>query len=73
MKRIVLKFGGTSVKDVNQIKKVAKIIKKRREEGNQLIVVVSAMSGVTNELIQKSNSISNNFDNREFKTHFGDA
>jgi len=65
MKKLTLKFGGTSIGSIEKIQKVAKIIKKRREEGNQLIVVVSAMSGVTNELIQKSNSISNNFDNRE--------
>ena len=65
MKKLTLKFGGTSIGSIEKIQKVAKIIKKRQEEGNQLIVVVSAMSGVTNELIQKSNSISNNFDNRE--------
>ena len=65
MKKLTLKFGGTSIGSIEKIQKVAKIIKKRQEGGNQLIVVVSAMSGVTNELIQKSNSISNNFDNRE--------
>jgi len=65
MKRLVLKFGGTSVGNVENIRKVANIIKKRHEEGNEIIVVVSAMSGVTNELIKKSNSISKSFDQKE--------
>jgi len=65
MKRLVLKFGGTSVGSVEKIKKVANIIKERHKEGNEIIVVVSAMSGLTNELLKKSNSISNNFDNKE--------
>ena len=65
MKRLVLKFGGTSVGSIDKIKKVASIIKKRHAEGNEIIVIVSAMSGVTNELKNKSNSISNHFDNKE--------
>ena len=65
MKRLVLKFGGTSVGTVEKIKKVANIVKKRFSEGNEIIVVVSAMAGVTDELKKKSNSISNNFDNKE--------
>ena len=52
MKRLVLKFGGTSVGTIEKIKKVANIIKKRQNEGNEIIVVVSAMSGVTNELVK---------------------
>ena len=65
MKRLVLKFGGTSVGSIEKIKKVAKIIKKKFSEGNEIIVVVSAMSGTTDELKAKSASISNNFDNKE--------
>ena len=65
MKRLILKFGGTSVGTIEKIKKVANIIKKRFSEGNEIIVVVSAMSGVTDELKAKSVSISNNFDNKE--------
>ena len=65
MKRLVLKFGGTSVGSIEKIKKVANIIKKKLSEGNEIIVVVSAMSGVTNELKAKSNLISKNFDNKE--------
>ena len=65
MKRLALKFGGTSVGTIDKIKKVANIIKKRHSEGNQIIVVVSAMSGETNALEKKSNAISKNFDNQE--------
>ena len=57
MNRIVVKFGGTSVGNINKIINVARIIKKRFEENNQVIVVVSAMAGVTNDLISKSNQI----------------
>ena len=65
MNRIVLKFGGTSVGDINKIINAAKIIKKKHEENNQVIVVVSAMAGVTNDLITKSKEISKDFDRKE--------
>jgi len=65
MKRLVLKFGGTSVGTIEKIKKVANIIKKRLSEDNQIIVVVSAMSGITDELKTKSDLISKNFDKKE--------
>ncbi len=65
MKKLVLKFGGTSVGSIEKIKNVANIIKKRFTEGNQIIVVVSAMSGVTDELKAKSDLISKNFDDKE--------
>tara|TARA_Y100000590_G_scaffold111378_1_gene127003 strand:+ start:13531 stop:14745 length:1215 start_codon:yes stop_codon:yes gene_type:complete len=65
MKRIVIKFGGTSVGSIEKIVNAAKIIKKRHEEGNQIIVVVSAMSGTTNDLINRSKKISDNFDKSE--------
>jgi len=68
MKRLVLKFGGTSVGTEEKIKKVANIVQKRFSEGNEIIVVVSAMSGVTNELSSKSNKISKNFDSKELDT-----
>ena len=51
MKIVVLKFGGTSVADVPQIKKIALKIKLEVELGYKVISVVSAMSGVTNNLI----------------------
>ena len=65
MKRLALKFGGTSVGTIEKIKKVANIIKKRFSEGNEIIVVVSAMAGVTDELKAKSDLISKNFDDGE--------
>ena len=65
MKRLVLKFGGTSVGTIEKIKKVANIIKKIFNKGNEIIVIVSAMTGVTDELKKKSNLISNNFDDKE--------
>ena len=51
MKLVVLKFGGTSVADVPQIKKIAIKVKKEVNQGNRVIVIVSAMAGVTNNLI----------------------
>jgi len=65
MRRLVLKFGGTSVGSIEKIRKVANIIKKRHEGGNEIIVIISAMFGVTNDLKKKSNSISKNFDSKE--------
>jgi len=65
MKKLTLKFGGTSVGTIDKIKHVANIVKKRINEDNQVIVIVSAMSGVTNDLTNKSNLISKNFDNKE--------
>ena len=65
MKKLTLKFGGTSVGSIEKIKNVAKIIKKKYDEGNEIIIVVSAMSGVTDELKAKSDLVSKNFDNKE--------
>ena len=65
MVKKVLKFGGTSVGSVKRIQHVANIIKKEHSGGNQIIAVVSAMSGKTNELIKFSHEISDNFNKRE--------
>jgi len=65
MKKKVLKFGGTSVGTIERIQHVANIIKKEHESGNQIIAIVSAMAGKTNELLELSHSISENFDKRE--------
>ena len=65
MKIVVLKFGGTSVGTINKIKKVAEIIAGYKKKNYKVIVVSSAMSGVTNELIKKSSEISNNFSDSE--------
>ena len=68
MAKKVLKFGGTSVGTIERIMHVAKIVKKEYENGNDLIVVVSAMAGKTNELLDQSKKISKNFDKRELDT-----
>ena len=66
MKIVVLKFGGTSVGTIKKIKKVAQIIGRYRKNKYKIIVVSSAMSGVTNELIRKSSDISKNFSDTEY-------
>ena len=65
MVKKVLKFGGTSVGTIERIQHVAKIIQKDHLSGNKIIVVVSAMAGKTNELINLSKEISDDFDKRE--------
>ena len=66
MVKKVLKFGGTSVGTIERIQHVANIIQKEHLAGNQIIAVVSAMSGKTNELISLSQKISEEFNKREF-------
>ncbi|MBT4921603.1 MAG: aspartate kinase [Rickettsiales bacterium] len=56
---IVQKFGGTSVANIERIKAVAQIVKKSYESGNQIAVVVSAMSGITSRLVNYTKEISN--------------
>tara|TARA_B100000941_G_scaffold178761_1_gene128094 strand:+ start:528 stop:1739 length:1212 start_codon:yes stop_codon:yes gene_type:complete len=65
MTKKVLKFGGTSVGSIERIKHAANIIKRELDQGNKLIIVVSAMAGKTNELISLSKSLSKNFIKRE--------
>jgi aspartate kinase len=65
MARIVQKYGGTSVGDIERIKRVAERIKAARDEGNELVVVVSARSGVTNELIARARAIHEHPSDRE--------
>jgi len=65
MARIVQKYGGTSVGDVQRIKIVAQRIKVSRDAGNEVVVVVSARSGVTNELIAKAKSVHDTPSERE--------
>ena len=66
MARIVMKFGGTSVADLDRIKNVAKRVKAEADKGNEVAVVVSAMSGVTNQLVGYCQSLSPLFDAREY-------
>jgi len=68
MKIIVLKFGGTSVGTISRVKKVANIISKYIKKKYKVVVVSSAMSGVTSDLVSKSKKISNNFSNTEYDT-----
>ena len=65
MALIVQKYGGTSVGDTDRIKNVAARIKVAREEGHQLVVVVSARAGVTNELIARAKAVNPRPDTRE--------
>ena len=65
MAKKVLKFGGTSVGSIERIVHAAKIIKKEHSNKNQVIAIVSAMAGKTNELIKLSRSISEKFNKRE--------
>ncbi len=66
MKIVVLKFGGTSVGTIKKIKKVAEIITEYKKKNYKVVVISSAMSGVTNDLIKKSLEISNNFFDPEY-------
>lgn len=65
---VVQKFGGTSVADPNRIKNVATKVKKEYDRGNQVVVVVSAMSGVTNQLVQYCKDIDENYNLQEYDT-----
>jgi aspartate kinase len=57
MARIVQKYGGTSVGDVERIKKVAERVKESHDEGHELVIVVSARAGVTNELLARARAV----------------
>ena len=65
MYRIVQKFGGTSVADTQCIKEAAKKVAFEHRQGHQVVVVVSAMAGVTNKLIEFKNCINNGLDASE--------
>ena len=66
MELLVLKFGGTSVADITRIKKIALKVKLEVDKGNKIIVVVSAMSGVTNNLINLVKEASENYQLSEY-------
>ena len=65
MALIVQKYGGTSVADVERIQNVARRVKESYDSGNQVVVVVSARSGVTNELVKRAYQLNPNPDERE--------
>ncbi len=66
MARIVMKFGGTSVADIPRIKHVALTVAREVEAGHEVAVVVSAMSGTTNQLVSWAREISLVHDTREY-------
>ena len=66
MARIVQKFGGTSVAGIDRIKNVAQRVKREVDAGNEVAVVVSAMAGATNQLVDWTNQISRLHDAREY-------
>jgi len=66
--RIVQKFGGTSVADIDRIIRVSHKIKAELDRGHQVAVVVSAMAGATNKLVEQCSAISPLFDAREYDT-----
>ena len=68
MARIVAKFGGTSVADIERIERAADKIAAEVERGNEVAVVVSAMSGVTNQLVDYCTQTSSIYDAREYDT-----
>lgn len=68
MARIVMKFGGTSVGDVDRIRNAARRVKAEVEAGNEVAVVVSAMSGETNRLVGLAREVSALHDAREYDT-----
>ncbi|HMK66935.1 MAG TPA: aspartate kinase [Stellaceae bacterium] len=68
MARIVQKFGGTSVADMARIKAVAERVKRETDQGNEVAVVVSAMAGVTNQLVAWTSEACPMHDAREYDT-----
>lgn len=66
MARIVMKFGGTSVADLDRIRNVARRVKNEVDAGHEVAVVVSAMSGVTNKLVGYCEDASPMYDAREY-------
>jgi aspartate kinase len=68
MAKIAMKFGGTSVADLDRIRNVAQLVKKEVDRGNQVAVVVSAMAGETNKLVKLINELDHHYDPKEYDT-----
>ena len=68
MARIVMKFGGTSVADVDRIRNVAQHVRREVKAGHEVAVVVSAMAGATNQLVAWARELSALHDEREYDT-----
>jgi aspartate kinase len=68
MARLVMKFGGTSVADIGRIRNVARHVKREVDAGHEVAVVVSAMSGTTNRLVEWCREAAMLHDAREYDT-----
>ena len=68
MARLVMKFGGTSVADTEHIRNVARHVKREVDAGHEVAVVVSAMSGTTNRLVEWCREAAMLHDAREYDT-----
>ncbi|MBW4035753.1 MAG: aspartate kinase [Proteobacteria bacterium] len=68
MARIVMKFGGTSVADLDRIRNVASRVKRMVDAGHEVAVVTSAMAGATNQLVAWCQELSPMYDAREYDT-----
>src|SRR6478736_4613107 len=66
MARLVMKFGGTSVADIDRIRNVARHVKREVDAGHEVAVVVSAMAGKTNELVAWAREAAPLHDAREY-------
>ena len=66
MSRLVMKFGGTSVADLDRIRNAARHVKREVDAGHQVAVVVSALAGVTNQLVEWCRSAATLHDAREY-------
>ncbi|HEY1612761.1 MAG TPA: aspartate kinase [Rhizomicrobium sp.] len=66
MAKVVMKFGGTSVADLDRIRHVAQLVKRQVERGDEVAVVVSAMAGETNKLVAWTRELSALHDAREY-------
>ncbi|TMJ16538.1 MAG: aspartate kinase [Alphaproteobacteria bacterium] len=66
MARIVMKFGGTSMAGIERIRHVSNLVKREAEAGNQVAVVVSAMAGETDRLVQLCREAASLYDPREY-------
>jgi aspartate kinase len=68
MPRLVMKFGGTSMADLDRIRSAAEKVRREVERGYDVAVVVSAIAGRTNELVEKVRATSTLYDAREYDT-----
>ncbi|TNF50021.1 aspartate kinase, partial [bacterium] len=66
MALVVQKFGGTSVGDIDKIRHVASLARRSKEAGNDVVVIVSAMAGETNKLVDLCNTMMERPDPREY-------